>query len=175
MNPGSRGGPTDEFNLFPYKAQRHQCWHDLFLNMTIWEVWDQIEEIHGAIFSTDDDVITRHWLSVCKLPSKRDLENQLNREYRVADLQEAWDTAFGGWELVRARIHMKHMMLFMVFGSDIANPDLIFDNGNLTEFFEKYPLEAEGQRKWAFQICFGEDASWRAVKAKISKILRKSS
>lgn len=143
--------------------------------MTVWEVWDQLEEIHEAVFLTDDEVITRPWLSVCKLPGKMDLKNQLSKEYAVTHLQEAWEEAFGGWELVGARILLKHMMLFMVFGSDMAHPERIFDNGNLTEFFEKYPLEAEGQRKWAFQICFGEDAGLRAVKAKMSKILRKSS
>ena len=172
MNPGSRKGPTNEFNLFPYRTDRHQRWHDIFLNMTIWEVWDQLEEIHSAIFLSDDDTITRHWLSVCELPSKRDMDNQLNRECRVTDLQEAWDTAFGGWELVGARIHMKHMMLFMVFGSDMAEHGRLFNNGNLTEFFEKYPFDEAGQRKWAFQVCFGANAGLHQIKSKTSKILR---
>ena len=174
MNPSSRGGQTNEFNLFPYRAKSHNRWHELFLNMTIWEVWDQLEEIHCAIFLTDDETITRPWLSVCKLPSKADLRNHLGREYCVEDLQDAWETAFGGWELIRARIHMKHMMLFMVFGSDAADHNRIFNNGNLTEFFEQYPLKAEGQRKWAFQICFGADAGLHQIKSKTSKILRQS-
>lgn len=140
--------------------------------MTIWEVWDRLEEIHEAIFSTDDDAVTRHWLSVCKLPGKRDLENQLSKEYEVAYLQKAWVKAFGGWELPRARTFLKRMMLFMIFGSDMAYADRIFDNGNLAEFFEKFPLDNE--RQWAFGVCFGRNADWQTIKSKTSKILRRS-
>lgn len=172
MNPSSRGGGTHEFNLFPYRVKRHQHWHDIFLNMTIWEVWDQLQEIHDAIFETEDEAINRDWLSVCKLPSERDLKRQLEKNYSVIRLQEHWISAFEGWELPGARMFMKRMMLFMVFGSNMARPDRIFDNGNLAKFFREYP--PEGEREWAFRTCFGANADWQALKSKMSKILRKS-
>jgi hypothetical protein len=172
MNPSSRGGETNEFNLYPYRVKRHRYWHDLFLNMTIWEVWNHIEEIHDAIFLADDEVITRHWLFVCELPSPKDLRQAMDKEYNVVRLQEAWVVAFGGWELPGARRFLKRMMLFMIFGSDMASTNRIFDNGNLDAFFERYPVENE--RAWAFRICFGQNAGWQALKSKMSKILRQS-
>lgn len=170
MCPRSRGGKTDEFNLFPFKIKRHQNWNEIVLNMTLQEVWNSIEEIHGSIWLNDEDVVTRRWLSVCKLRSKDELKHALNKEYAVFFLQEAWISAFGGWELPGARTFLKYMMLFMIFGSDVACADSIFDNGNLAAFFEKYPVKDE--RQWAFQICFGENAGWQAIKSKTSKIIR---
>ncbi|MEX2090686.1 MAG: hypothetical protein WD989_00960 [Candidatus Paceibacterota bacterium] len=172
MNPSSRSGETNEFNLFPYKARRHESWHKIFLNMKISEVWDNLEIIHSAIFDNDEERMNRHWLTLCKLPSATDLRNQVNKEYETEHLRESWECAFGGRELSRANAFLKHMMLFMVFGSSMANPEQLFDNGNLTAFFEKFPVENE--REWAFAICFGVNANLHTIKAKMSKIIRKS-
>ncbi len=172
MVPSSRKGETVEFNLFPYKVKCHESWHQLFLNMRTREVWERLDDIHGQIFDSDNNFMTRSWLSVCELPSKTDLENQLAKAYRVENLQDCWIRAFGGWEVVRARMFMKYMMLFMIFGVDMADLNKLLDNGHLSGFFDKFPVENE--RKWAFEICFGKNADWQTIKAKIAKITRRS-
>ena len=116
MNPSSRGGDTNEFNLFPYKIMRHNRWHALFLNMTIWEVWGAIDEIYESIFNSDEEYINRHWLSVCELPSENDLNNQIEKEYSVEYLRDCWGCAFGDRTLDKARKFLKYMTLFIVFG-----------------------------------------------------------
>ena len=153
MRPRSRGGKTDEFNLFPFKIERHQNWHKIFMNMTIREVWDRLEEIHKAIWLTDKEIVTRSWLSVCKLRKKKDIRNVLKEEYEVFYLREVWVHAFGGWELSRARILLRCMMFFMAFGSDMVCLDT-------------------DDRQWAFEISFPKNSEWQSIKSDIAKILR---
>ncbi|GEM_PF-5804237 len=167
--PSTRQGETNEFNLYPYRIKNHRAYHYLFLNMTIWEVWEALEEIYEEIFDTNEEKVNRHWLSVC--PDKQEgLESQIGRIYGVEFLQEKWITAFGGEDIKQAQKLLEFMMLFMIFGSKMADTDNLFDNGNLTEFFEKYPADEDRLR--AFNICFGEFADWQTIKAKMSKILR---
>lgn len=172
MHPSSCGGGTHEFNLFPYKTKCHSSWHTLFLNMKIWDVWEKLNEIYDLIFNTDDEFISRPWLSICELSSKVDLQNQTDKEYRTEDLQEHWICAFGGQGLAQTRTLLKYMMLFMIFGSDMANIKQLLDNGHLSDFFEKFPVE--GERKWAFITCFGVNAGWQTIKSRTSKIARQS-
>jgi len=168
--PSSCGGETNEFNLFPYRVKSHNAYNCIFLNMAIWQVWEVLEEIHEAIFYSDKERINRHWLAVCKLKTPRELEVQVEKVYKIEYLQEKWITAFDGDSLKQARMVLKYMMLFIIFGSHMANPESLFDNGNLTEFFEKYPANEDRLR--ASNICFGEFADWQTIKAKMSKILR---
>lgn len=136
--------------------------------MTIWEVWEALGEIYEEIFNTDEEKINRQWLSIC--PAKQEgLESQIRRIYGVEFLQEKWITAFGGEDIKQAQRLLEFMMLFMIFGSHMADTDYLFDNGNLTEFFEEYPANAD--RLKAFNICFGEYADLQRIKAKVSKIL----
>ncbi len=169
--PRSRGGETSEFNLFPYLLKSHRAYHILFLNMTIWEVWEALYEIYEAIFNTDQERINRHWLRVCPA-NQEGIEIQLRKAYGVEYLQEKWIVAFGGEDIKQAQKLLKLMMLFIIFGSYMADTDYLFDNGNLMEFFEEYPADANKDRLKAFNICFGETADWHGIKAKISKILR---
>lgn len=167
-NPSSRGGETNEFNLFPYKIIRHNSWHTLFLNMTIWEVWEALDDIYEAIFNSDEQYINRHWLSVCKLPSENDLKNQIEKEYLVEYLKDRWGCAFGGRKLAKARKFLRYMMLFVIFGSDMACPKKIFRNEKVVEFFDKFPITNE--RQWAFEVCFGTDTAntdWNVIRPKI--------
>ncbi len=168
--PSTRGGETNEFNLFPYKLKSHRAYHALFLNMTIWEVWEALEEIYADIFNSDEERINRHWIRVCQLQTDKGLEIQIDRVYGIEYLQEKWITAFGGQDLKQAQRLLEHMMLFIIFGSYMADTDDLFDNGNLAEFFEEYP--ANEDRLKAFNICFGEFADWQRIKAKVSKLLR---
>lgn len=167
--PSTRSGETNEFNLFPYRIKSHRAYHALFLNMTIWEAWEALEEIYEKIFNTDKERVNRQWLSVC--PVKQEgIEIQIKRVYDVEFLQEKWIIAFGGRDLKQARKFLKDMMLFIVFGSRMADIGYLFNNGNLTDFFEEYPANEDRLR--AFNICFGESADWQGIKAKMSKILR---
>jgi len=138
--------------------------------MTIWEVWEALEEVHEEVFGSDEERINRHWLSVCRFKKDDGLETQIGRNYGIEYLQEKWETAFGGSDLKQARKLLKYMMLFMIFGSQMADTDYLFDNGNLSEFFEKYPADEDRLR--AFNICFGEYADWQRIKAEISRFLR---
>ena len=167
--PSTRNGETNEFNLFPYRIKSHRAYHALFLNMTIWEVWESLEEIYEEIFNTAEERINRQWLRVCPI-KQEGLEVQTRRVYRVEFLQEKWIAAFGGEDIKQAQRFLGFMMLFIIFGSHMANTDYLFNNGNLTEFFEEYP--ASEDRLKAFNICFGEFADWQRIKAKVSKILR---
>lgn len=138
--------------------------------MTIWEVWAVLEEAYVAIFNTDEEAISRPWLKACSLKDPSEKRNHIEKELRVIDLQEAWIKAFGGDSIQRARKTMKHMMLFIVFGSHMAYPENLFDNGDLEEFFEKHPVTRD--RLNAFVVCFGETADWQKIKSRMSKILR---
>ncbi len=153
MNPSSRGGDSSEFNLFPYKVIRHNSWHALFLNMTIREVWEALDEMYEAIFNSDDQNINRRWLSVCKLPSENDLRNQIEKEYSVEYLKDRWGCAFGGRKLAKARKFLRYMMFFMLFGSDMACPKKIFRNEKVGKFFDRFPVAPD--RQWTFEVCFG--------------------
>jgi hypothetical protein len=167
--PSTRDGETNEFNLFPYRIKPHRAYHALFLNMTIWEVWEALEKIYEEIFNTDKERINRQWLSVC--PTEQEgLEIQIQRVYGVEFLQEKWISAFGGEDVKQARKFLENMMLFIIFGSYMADTDALFDNGNLTEFFEEYP--AGEDRLKAFNVCFGESADWHTIKVRISKLLK---
>ena len=168
--PSSRGGETNEFNLFPYKLKSHRAYHALFLNMTIWEVWERVEEIYEEIFNTNEEKISRQWINVCRLKKDTGLDVQINRIFGVEYLQEKWIIAFGGQDIRQAQRLLKYMMLFIIFGSHMADTNYLFDNGHLAEFFEKSP--ADENRLRAFNICFGESADWQRIKAKISKIRR---
>ena len=170
LTPSSRDGETNEFNLFPWKKRCHNAWHDIFLNMTIWEVREALEDIYEEIFHTDKERVNRHWLSVCRLKKEMELKAQVERVYGIEYLQEKWITAFGGDDIKQAEKLLEYMMLFIIFGSHMEDTDYLFNNGNLTEFFEKYP--ANEDRLKAFNVCFGEFADWQRIKAKLSKILR---
>jgi hypothetical protein len=168
--PSTREGETNEFNLFPFGIKRHNAYHAIFLNMTIWEVWEALEGVYQEIFCNDRENITRHWLRVCRLKKDNELGVQVNKVFGTGFLQEKWFIAFGGDDINQAKNFLKQMMLFMIFGSRMADTDSLFNNGNLGEFFEKYP--ANEDRFKAFNICFGEFADWQRIKAKMSKMLR---
>ena len=168
--PSTRDGETNEFNLFPYKVRCHSAYHDIFLNMTIWEVWEVLDEVYQEIFCTTKERTNRYWLSVCRLKKEKQLKVQMERVYGIEYLQEKWIVAFGGEDIKQARKFLKFMMLFIVFGSRVVDTDNLFDNGNLIEFFEDYPADEDRLR--AFNICFGESADWHTLKARMSKILR---
>jgi len=138
--------------------------------MTIWEVWEKLHEIHEAIFNTDEERINRFWLSVCKLRTEAEIKAHVDKVYSVENLQNKWFVAFEGCDIKQAEKLLEYMMLFIIFGSKMADTDYLFDNGNLTEFFEEYP--ANKDRLKAFNICFGEFADRQRIKARISKILR---
>lgn len=170
MIPRTRGGDTSEFNLYPYRIKSHNAYHGIFLNMTIWEVWDVLDEAYEVIFNTEDERVNRYWLHVCRLGDSDEKRSHIERDMNVRDLQEKWEKAFGGRSLQRAKKTLKHMMLFIIFGSKMSKPERLFDNGNLEDFLQRYP--ADDDRLRAFTICFGQYADYQKIKARMSKIIR---
>ena len=103
--------------------------------MTIWEVWERVEEIYEEIFNTNEEKISRQWINVCRLKKDTGLDVQINRIFGVEYLQEKWIIAFGGQDIRQAQRLLKYMMLFIIFGSHMADTNYLFDNGHLAEFF----------------------------------------
>ncbi len=167
--PGSRAGETNEFNLFPFNIKSHRAYHILFLNMTIWEIWEVLDGVHEEIFNNEEERVSRPWLHVCHF-SKERLDTEVDRFFPIEFLQQKWITTFGRKKLNRARKLLKRMMLFMVFGSEMADPEQLFDDGHLMQFFQKYPVHQDRLR--AFNICFGKLASLDTIKYQIFTILR---
>ncbi len=181
MTPSSRGGPSDQYNLFPWRQKSHQAWHLLFLNMTIIEVWEMLDGIHGKIFHSKNERIVRSWLWVCTINTdnsqrlakfERDKVSFMEKKENIAKLQDAWIKCFGGESLERATLVMRYMMLFMVFGENMADPERkIFDNGHLEKLLSRIP--EYGIRRWAFRECLGNCGSLSNAKAKVSVIIDK--
>lgn len=173
INPSSRGGETDEFNLFPYKRQRHIGWHELFLNMQMRDIWENVDKIHRMIFCNRNKTMNRTWLVLTDLPNQTDLRNQIDKVYESKYLKRMWSTAFRGRKPSKAKAFLRLRMLFMIFGSDAVLTEKLYDNGNLSEFFKAFPLVNE--RRWAFTTCFGTNPNLQSMKEKIRKILNQSS
>lgn len=180
--PRSRNGNSSHFNLFPYRRSSHQAYHDvLFWNLKIDEIWRDLDQVYYSIFESVEDYICPWWLKFCSLDKGTEKQkvafeeskaSRLAKRVRARILQDAWIEAFGGHSLEQAKYTLKHMMLFMIFGVNMADTKSLFDNGNLAEFFENYPPDE--YRLWAFQICFGENADFQTIKSKTSKIIRRS-
>lgn len=185
MRPSSRGGQANQYNLFPWRQKSHHAWHFIFFNMHISEVWDRLVEIHEAIFDSSREHITRDWIEVCTLDreeDKSDLEkikkfNQdkvsfMNKSTDVILMQSKWETCFGSASLERAILVIRYMMLFMIFGEAMANPEeKIFVNSHLEQLLSKVSIH--GDRRWALNQCLGENASTHSAKSQISEILDK--
>lgn len=182
MIPKSRNGGSGEFNIFPYKEKSHSDYHYILWNMKINEVWDMRQRIHASIFNSPGKFIIPWWVESCRLesgtPEHREnfdhsRQERLKKQVSLKVLQRNWIGAFGGHDLVTAEEFMKVMMLFMIFGAKIVDPQTLFNNGNLGEFFED--SLCTNYRLWAFNICFGEGGSAQSMKSKIARILNRNS
>ena len=181
MTPSSRSGPFSQYNMFPWKQKPHQAWHFLFLNMTIFEVWEMLDRIHFKVFNTGRERIARDWLWVCTVdtnnPQKlfgfeKDKISFMGKKENAAVLQDAWVKCFGGASLERAVSVMKYMMLFIIFGEKMADPEgKIFDDGHLERLLDRLP-EA-GIRRWALEECLGNCGSLSSAKTKMAAIVDK--
>lgn len=174
MIPSSRDGSSDEFNLFPWDKKCHSAWHEIFINMTILEVWDRLDEIHDSIFSPKEtEKIRRRWLDVCDIPNSGEKKHVLEKEVSIQKLQCLWFQCFKTEDFNKSLMFIKYQMLFMVFGGIIMmNLDIIFQNSNLKKFLNK-ELCSEN-RKRAFEICFGQNPSVPKVRSIINRIIKKT-
>ncbi len=181
MTPSSRGGHSSQYNLFPWRQKPHQAWHFLFFNMTIDEVWEKLDEIHAKIFDPNREVVARSWIHVCSLDTK-DLEKLykfqeecrsfMEKKDSIFKLQREWEKCFGGASLERAELVIKYMMLFIIFGEAMADPEeYIFDNGHLEKLLRKIPQD--GIRRWALEESLGNSESLGNTKAKVAHIIDK--
>ena len=180
--PGSRNGSGSHFNLFPYERDAHSAYHYLFWNLKIDDVWNDLSKIHRSIFGSVKKYDYQWWIGSCFLDRGTEKERQRFEKHKqerlaklvlVSEFQKNWIKCFGNDSLVHARIFLKYMMLFMVFGTNMTDMDSLFDNDDLIEFFERSP--SKGYRLWAFEICFGKNyPKVQTIKTKIRKIIKKA-
>jgi len=163
--PRSRGGPTCCFNLFPWAEKNHDAWHQLFFNMTTQEVWERLDEIHAAIYS-DAERVVPFWIEVCTLfkasPQKAKVfeeqkASKLSSLVNTTKLQGLWRVCFKSEKLAEARTQMLYMMMFMLFGSKMADPDSISQT-DIQATLSKMS-EMKTYRHWAVSVCFGYGVS----------------
>lgn len=180
--PRSRNGSGSHFNLFPYERDAHSAYHELFSNLKIDEVWNNLDKIHQSIFNSGLKCDYQWWIGSCFLDKGNERERHIferQKQERIVKLlpihqfQKNWIRCFGNDSLEHARVFLKYMMLFMIFGVNMTDTDSLFDNGNLTEFFETLP--SQGYRLWAFGICFGNYyPRVQTIKTKTRKIIKKA-
>lgn len=179
--PRSRGGPSTQFNLYPYERRKtHPAYHDIFWNMKVNEVWVDLKDIHYEIFYSNKKYIYPFWISVCALDIGTEKEKKKFEKSKTERLAKdiprdwfvvKWLECFGSESVDTARKKLKEMMLYMVFGVNMLDDTVLFNNGNLLKFLEASPCSDE--RLWAFQTCFGKKGcSIRGMKSKISKIIK---
>lgn len=177
--PRSRGGLSSQFNLFPYDKKRHAVYHDIFWNMRIDEIWLDLGRIHYLIFESGLSYIKTDWIAVCTLDtgSEKDRRrfhgskmDRMEKSFSAKVLREKWINCFGSDLIGTARKRLKGMLLYMVFGMNMLDEKILFDNGYLSKFLEISPCTDE--RLWAFQVCFTDHSSIKAIKSKIAKILK---
>ncbi len=161
--PKSRDGCLqDEFNMFPFENSRHGAWHTLFLNMTIFEVWEWLARAHSLIFNSHQLKIYPVWLSVCQLETgskrklaafKKNKKDLLATLFDTYFLQEKWFHCFGSSNPKVAKAFLKYKMLFMIFGSKMIDNKFLLSDDN----FKKMIQVAMGhpQRSQAVINCFG--------------------
>jgi len=135
--PKSRNGPHKEFNLFPFDKNRHQAWHALFWNMTVFEVWERLGEIHNLIFNSPTSRIRPVWFDVCKLEkggvNKRLAFKGLKIKVianptDVNVLKKNWLCCFKSTKLDDAVNFVAYKMLFIIFGRKVAEMALPENN-----------------------------------------------
>lgn len=173
MVPSSRGGAGDQFNLFPWDRKCHSAWHEIFVNMTIFEVWERLEGIYNSIFNSNSENITRWWLDVCEISDGDEKARMLDKEVSVEKFQDIWVECFGGEDLAIAINWIKYMLLFMIIGGEkMMNLKRFLEYNDLDIYLNKKPLNK--YRTQAFVICFGEDENDSLkMDFKIRKIIKK--
>ncbi len=157
--PRSRGGPTSYFVLFPWTEKSHDAWHQLFFNMTVQEVWERLDEIYAAIHSEAETVLP-FWIEVCTLfnaSAKRmtgfesEKMSRLSRPIGTIKLQELWFRCFGSNKLADAVTLMLYMMMFMMFGSKMADSESIGQAD--VEMMLSKMADMKDYRRWAVVVC----------------------
>lgn len=126
MIPRSRNGNGDEYNLFPWNRGAHIAWHCLFSNMTVPEVWENLDKIHKIIWSgSANDKVHAIWLEVCTLergsPGDKRIFNDATTKRILegeskAKLRDYWVACFGEDSLSAAQDLFVDMMMVAMFG-----------------------------------------------------------
>lgn len=165
LTPKSRNGSwKDEFNIFPFEQSRHQDWHSLFLNMTLLEVWEWLEQTHSLIFYSRRKKICPVWLSACHLErgsSKKTTAFELKKNDLLVTLtdvyflQKKWINALGSANIATSINFLKYKMLFMIFGIKMTDRKFLLVDDNFIKMIQEsanYPLRAQ-----AVINCFGSE------------------
>lgn len=171
--PTTRGGEFNQFNIYPMSRRQHTAWHMLFDNLTIQEVWDEIDVALNIIFGAGrrESMIEKVWThSLGKLYEGNN--GPATRTSRVK-LTARWIECFGNDDLAYVKGKIQYMMLYMIFGgANIVNSDNIFENGAIGVFIKNFPEGFNEQGVWAFNTCFGVDATIAHIKAATSGLIK---
>lgn len=170
MHPTSRHGSDSEFNLFPWNEKSHSCWHWLFFDLTLREASQLLREAHTRIWDSSAETLSAEWMQRYLYQFKKAVQKDILHEHRIEHWQQWWLEAFGGDSLESALYIVRSMMLCMVFGHHAFTRE-VFDTRRLRELLKEIP--ADGDRAWAFRMCFGKCPSRRSygcIKKKIRRI-----
>lgn len=126
--------------------------------MTVQEVWGRLDEIHAAIYSGTEMVVP-FWIEVCALCSinpkklavfEAQKASKLSQSVSTVKLQGLWLKCFGSENLEAARTLMLYMMMFMIFGSKMTEPESI-NQTDVEDILSKAPNISDF-RRWAVSI-----------------------
>ncbi|HBX58575.1 MAG: hypothetical protein A2568_03820 [Candidatus Yanofskybacteria bacterium RIFOXYD1_FULL_44_17] len=162
-----------EFNEFRWTVRSHRAWHALFQNLTLFEVWDIIDYVHGVIFcEKPHDNVAQLWLAGA---TQRNIYNRKNRNISVKKLRERWTECFDSDDIVAAKTLMGKMMLVMIFGARVRRPTFYLDTNYVEAAINGHSRGVHEWRVRAFDILFGKNRGTSYVKKKIAKLLNHSS
>ena len=160
MTPSSRNGDNSIFNLFPFDRTLHSKWHQLFWNLTLFQVEYLLPSIHKSIFHSPGSIY-RDWFNFCDIETAstkkrvkffKEKSRKVSLKANPDKLRDNWIQLFGSVKLTNARKLVSFMLIVAVFGAPIYFEKNFFKETDLADFFNQIPLQ--GNRQKAFFICF---------------------
>lgn len=171
MHPHERGGPDNEFNLFPWNKSGHTVWHLLFHNLTVREVWSILDAAWELIWGSGAGKLKPVWRWQYRELFKPEEQIEFHKTRDIVRWQRWWLNVFGGRELDQARYLLRCMMLTMALGHRAYTRDV-----ECTPVLKRLVrgIPPESDRAWAFIQCFHRPLntdSYRTLKRQIRHIL----
>lgn len=164
LNPSSRKGDNEEYNMFPFEGKRHAAWHTLFWNMTVFEVWEKLDFIHNLIMNPSKREIFPVWLKVCRLERgaateilafEQSKNKFISGSISAESLQKIWKRCFKNLDIRSARFFLRYKMLFMIFGVRTIDGNFLLSDDNFKKMLQK--AAENPNRRRALVNCFGSE------------------
>jgi hypothetical protein len=142
----------------------------MFFDLTLREVVELLREAHTRIWDSSVESLWAEWMREHRYQFKKAVQQNILRERSIEHWQQWWLDTFHGDSLESAMRTVRSMMLCMVFGHHAFTSD-VFNTRRLRELLDALPRD--GDRAWAFRMCFGKrptKRSFNSIKKKICKI-----